>query len=69
LPNSELLLPADGQKIARDICIPALTKEGLDPSSVVLYLVSDMLCTCVEGDNMYTSSCLSLLIVVLDVVK
>jgi len=42
LPNSELLLPADGQKTARDICIPALTKEGLEPSSVVLYLVSEV---------------------------
>ena len=43
LPDSELLLPAYEHKSARDICGPALAKEGLDPNFVVLYVVSDLL--------------------------
>lgn len=41
LPDTELLLPADEHKSARDICGPALAKEGLDPNTVVLYVVSE----------------------------
>ena len=40
LPDTELLLPADEHKSARDICGPALAKEGLDPNNLVLYVVS-----------------------------
>ena len=40
LPDSELLLPADEHKSAKNICGPALAKEGLNPNNVVLYVVS-----------------------------
>ena len=42
LPDLELLLPADEHMSVRDICGPALAKEGLDPNFVVLYVVSDL---------------------------
>lgn len=42
LPDTELLLPANEHKSAKEICGPALTKEGLNLDSVVLYVVSDL---------------------------